>query len=151
MFAQVTGAGGGLGRGLALRFAKLGCKVACVDVGDAENEITVKQINELHPNCAKPYHCNIGSSEEIRNLRKNVESDFGCINILVNNAGLLYNCKAHEVDEKIASGIVAINLTSHFLVILYYFRFISFYLIKKFCRLWQDRTRRDCKTDGNRR
>lgn len=43
--SQITGTGHGIGRELAIRFAKLGSTLVCVDVNAKGNEETVKMIN----------------------------------------------------------------------------------------------------------
>lgn len=52
---QVTGAGNGLGRAIALELAKIGCHVAVVDIDLGGAEETVRQINEIAQVKAKPY------------------------------------------------------------------------------------------------
>lgn len=46
MYPQITGAGHGMGREMALRFARLGAIVLCVDINPAGNEETLNMIKE---------------------------------------------------------------------------------------------------------
>ncbi len=113
---QVTGSGRGLGQGFARRFAELGCKVACVDIDESLNRDTVNLINEKYPGCSKAYKCNVGFSDEIRAVKEAVKKDFGDVNILVHNAGILMGNPVAEFDDIILHGVVGVNLISHFYV-----------------------------------
>lgn len=116
IFFQITGSGRGIGQGLAREFAKLGCKVACVDVDEDLNQETVNDLNQNYPNSAKGYKCNIMNSEEVKTLKKAVINDFREVNILINNAGLITGASFTNFDDKFLNGVIGVNLTSHFIV-----------------------------------
>lgn len=113
---QITGTGRGLGRGYALKFAELGCKVACVDVDDKINQETVNLVNKKYPGSATLYHCNVAFPQEIRALRKAVEEDLGPVYIVLHNAAVITSRKITDFDDVYINGVIAINLTSHFYV-----------------------------------
>ncbi|GLH05696.1 Dehydrogenase/reductase SDR family protein 7-like [Gryllus bimaculatus] len=86
--AQVTGAGRGLGRALALRFAASGCVVLCVDVDAAGNEATALAINASRARArARAYPCDVSDAAQVRRLAASVLADVGRVDVLVSNAG----------------------------------------------------------------
>ncbi len=90
-----------------------------MDVNADTNEETLKLLNGKYPGCAKGYYCNVALVDDINALKAAVEKDFGCVNILINNAGIVYSCRADGSDEKLIQRVVAVNLTSHLLVSLF--------------------------------
>jgi NAD(P)-dependent dehydrogenase (short-subunit alcohol dehydrogenase family) len=115
----VTGSARGLGSGFAEKFAKLGCKVACVDLDEELNKETVTAINEKYPESAKAYTCNVALSQEIADLKTAIAKDFGDVNIIVHNAALIAGAKMTEFEDIYVHGVITVNLTSHFLVSTY--------------------------------
>lgn len=113
---QVTGSGQGLGRGIAEKFAQLGSHVACVDIDENANQDTIKRINEEYPARAKAYSCNVAKMTEVKKLEEAVIKDFGRVDILINNAGLIANSSFVNQDEDFIDKIIGVNLTSHFYV-----------------------------------
>ena len=83
--ALITGAGSGLGRALALRYAKAGCAVACVDLaGDRARETVAMLPGAGHIAIAM----DVGHDAEFDTLRLAIDSNFGPLDVLVNNAGI---------------------------------------------------------------
>lgn len=87
--ALITGAGQGIGRQLARVLGKLGTIVVCVDVNEETNLETVKIVQE-EGGMAFGYKCDVSIREQVDNLAKAIRSEVGDINILINNAGVLY-------------------------------------------------------------
>jgi NAD(P)-dependent dehydrogenase (short-subunit alcohol dehydrogenase family) len=81
----ITGAGSGLGRALALRYAKAGCAVACVDLaGDRTRETVAMLPGKGHIAIAM----DVGHDVEFDTLRLAIAANFGDLDVLVNNAGI---------------------------------------------------------------
>ena len=79
----VTGAAGGIGRALAIRFANAGAKcVVCVDVDGAGVEVTSKEMGGIGR------QVDVTSESEIRTLIEDVESTIGPIDLFCSNAGI---------------------------------------------------------------
>jgi len=112
--ALVTGAGRGLGQGLAMAFAEQGCRVACVDIDDVSNQETVKKINEKFPDSARGYKTNVAKVEEIETLKESVEKDFGPVDLLINNAGLIVGQAILDEQVSTIEATISVNLKSHF-------------------------------------
>ena len=88
----VTGAGRGLGRGIALRLAELGMSVAINDVGNTgAAEETVRLCLERKKNAGQefvPARGDIGKSTERKKILERTLASLGRIDALVNNAGI---------------------------------------------------------------
>jgi len=83
----ITGAGNGLGKGYANVFTESGCKVACADINKEASEKAVAEIIAENGE-AKAFFVDVTNVESINTLIKEVVSEFGNLDILINNAGL---------------------------------------------------------------
>jgi NAD(P)-dependent dehydrogenase (short-subunit alcohol dehydrogenase family) len=81
----ITGAGSGLGRALAQRYAKAGCAVACVDIVLERARETVAL---LHGEGHLAIAMDVGSDAEFDVMREAIDAKFGALDVLVNNAGI---------------------------------------------------------------
>jgi NAD(P)-dependent dehydrogenase (short-subunit alcohol dehydrogenase family) len=84
--ALVTGAGSGIGRAIAIRFAQEGARVIVNDMDSRAAEKTAKEIETLGGQ-AVPLQANVSMKEEVHAMAAEGVARFGTINILVNNAG----------------------------------------------------------------
>lgn len=118
----VTGAGRGLGRGIATMFAGRGAKIACVDLNPADLEETVAQCQAAGGE-GKAYLVNVAKEDEVAKLFADVVADFGTVHGLVNNAGitrdgLLVKAKDGEISSMSLQqwqAVIDVNLTGVFL------------------------------------
>lgn len=119
----VTGAGRGLGRGIATFFAGKGARLACVDLSQEDLDATVAAC-EAAGGEARAYLANVAKEEEVEALFNNVVADFGALHGLVNNAGitrdgLLIKAKDGELVSKMSlqqwQAVIDVNLTGVFL------------------------------------
>lgn len=83
----ITGSASGLGRAMALRFAREGCQVAVADVNDARAAETAEEI-EAAGGEALLVHCDITSDESVAEAAAAVDEAWGGVDVLVNNAGV---------------------------------------------------------------
>lgn len=119
----VTGAGRGLGRGMATAFAAKGSHVAVVDLNDEDIAQTVA-LCEQQGVKAKGYKVNVAKEEEVEQLFQAVVADLGGLHGLINNAGitrdgLLVKYKDGDVQSKMTlqqwQAVIDVNLTGVFL------------------------------------
>lgn len=87
--ALITGAGMGQGRTGAQLFAEHGAKIICGDIDDDAGEETVSLIEEAGGQ-AVFVHCDVSKEEDCKNLVEAGIDAFGGLNILYNNAGVLW-------------------------------------------------------------
>jgi NAD(P)-dependent dehydrogenase (short-subunit alcohol dehydrogenase family) len=81
----ITGAGSGLGQALAVRYARSGARVACVDLTVARSEATRAQLPGTgHLALA----ADVGSDEAMSALQASIERDWRGLDVLINNAGI---------------------------------------------------------------
>ena len=112
--ALVTGAGRGIGKAIALRFAQEGANVAFTDLALNEAvEQTVKEIEAMGVK-AKAYASNAANFEETHEVVKQVVEDFGRIDVLVNNAGITKDGLMMRMSEAQWDAVINVNLKSAF-------------------------------------
>jgi len=85
--AIVTGAGQGIGKGVALRLAQEGAHVVIAEYNAANARTVSDECSQFTR--ALPYPVDIGDTDQITRLVAAVVAEFGHIDILVNNAGVL--------------------------------------------------------------
>jgi len=112
--ALVTGGSRGLGREMALAFARAGADVAIVSRKLAACESVAAEI-EAHGRRALPHACHVGRWEDLDDLVDAAYGRFGRVDVLVNNAGMspLYPSLV-EVSEALWDKVLAVNLKGPF-------------------------------------
>jgi len=112
--AIVTGAARGIGKSVALFFAKEGCNIAFTDL--AYNEASKKTEEEIaaYGVKVKMYVSNAANHEETQNIVAEIAKDFGKIDILVNNAGITKDSALKRMTEEQWDAVIAVNLKSIF-------------------------------------
>jgi NAD(P)-dependent dehydrogenase (short-subunit alcohol dehydrogenase family) len=83
----ITGAGSGLGRALALEFARLGWKIGIVDINDAGSKETLKIVEQATGE-GEIYHMDVTDPKAVKEMADHFFSRWGGVDILVNNAGI---------------------------------------------------------------
>lgn len=111
----VTGAGNGIGKAIALRFAEAGAHVVVNDVNGQSAEDVKNKICDSGGS-AIAVEADVSNSDEVAEMFKKATSNFETVDVLVNNAGLI-SPMLHffEADETWWRRIIDVNLTGHFL------------------------------------
>ncbi|MGB0468429.1 MAG: SDR family oxidoreductase [Pontibacterium sp.] len=119
----ITGGGRGLGRAMAEHLAKQGAKLALIDLDQDALSQAASQCQELGGE-AKGYLCNITDEASVENTFARIKADFGQINGLINNAGLMRDGLLIKMKEgkwvgKMAldqwKSVLDVNMTGTFL------------------------------------
>lgn len=112
--AVITGAGGGIGRACALRFAEEGANVACLDVGDTANAATAAECGAAGVE-AMTLHCNVADVTSVKIAVESVMAQWGRVDVLVAAAGVYSGSPLVEVPLQQWQRLLDINLTGVFL------------------------------------
>lgn len=119
----ITGAGGGLGRTMAIEFAKQGAKLALIDLGEESLQHTATLVREQGSE-VKVYLCDVTNEADVEKTFSNINDDFNGLDGLINNAGILRDgmfvkTKNGEVIDKMSlrqfQSVIDVNLTGVFL------------------------------------
>ena len=112
--ALITGAGRGIGKAIALRFAQEGCNIAFTDI--ALNDVVMETEKELAALGVKvkAYASNAANFEETHQVVDEIVKDFGRIDILVNNAGITKDTALKRMTEEQWDAVINVNLKSVF-------------------------------------
>ena len=109
----VTGAGKGIGKSIAKRLIQDGYFVIIVDVDEACGKKTVEELSHDH---AAYFNCDIGNEQDVRTLFASIQSRFGSLYGLVNNAAIIkdnviWKMPAEDFDE-----VIRVNLKGAWLM-----------------------------------
>jgi 3-oxoacyl-[acyl-carrier protein] reductase len=115
----VTGGGSGIGRGIALAFAKEGADVGVLDVNPETAAQTAKEAEAFGVR-ARAIQADVANREEVERAVQGLIGAFGKIDILVNNAGISPKRQGQkvpvvEMDPAEWERVISINLGGTFL------------------------------------
>ena len=112
--AIITGATRGIGRGIAVEFAKQGANVAFTYSSSVEAANTLEAALTSLGVKAKGYQSNAAEFNTAQELAKEVLNEFGSIDILVNNAGITKDNLLLRISEQDFDKVIDVNLKSVF-------------------------------------
>ena len=112
--AIVTGAGRGIGRAIAHRFAAEGARVAVVSRTEKNSVQVAEEINAKFAGLAKPYAVDVADHAAVQALCSQVLADFTRVDILVNNAGITKDGLSMRMSPEDWDAVIATNLKGAF-------------------------------------
>ena len=112
--ALVTGASKGIGRAIATKFAEQGANVAFTYLSSIEKGQSLEEELKAFGIQAKGYKSDASDFAAADELISSVVSDFGGLNILVNNAGITKDNLLMRMSEEMWDDVMNINLKSCF-------------------------------------
>jgi len=112
--ALITGASRGIGRGIAIEFAKQGANVAFTYNASTEAAKALEKELETFGIKAKGYQSNAANFDAAQELVKDVLQDFGSLEVLINNAGITKDNLLMRISEEDFDKVIEVNLKSVF-------------------------------------
>lgn len=113
--AVVTGAGSGIGRGIALRLAELGARVAALDIDAASADAIVAAI-VAGGGTAFRVQCDLRSKADCKDAVERTMAEYGHIDILCNNAGVTIRKDSVALEEDEWDLVLDVTLKSVYLL-----------------------------------
>lgn len=122
----ITGAGSGIGRATALRFAREGATVVVVDTNRENGEETVRIIGSQGGKAAF-YQASVTEPADMERVASDTASRFGAIDVLFNNAGISGVGVLHEIEPEMWDKVVNVNIRGVYLAS----KYVIPYMIKQ--------------------
>jgi len=114
--ALITGGGRGIGKAVALAYAREGVKLVICARTVSEIEQSAGEIRQLGTECLGLV-CDVSLEDSVATLVKDLENHFGRVDILVNNAGVMTRpASLVELEVRKWDYTLAVNLRGTFLV-----------------------------------
>ncbi|GKZ70992.1 hypothetical protein AnigIFM50267_006666 [Aspergillus niger] len=124
--ALVTGSSSGIGRAIALRYAREGAKVACADItptarSPVPNELDITTHDAISQEGGQAFflQTDVGDASQMENAVLKTAQQFGRLDIMVNNAGVSLESRTpariHETTNELYDTTMRINTRSVFL------------------------------------
>jgi 3-oxoacyl-[acyl-carrier protein] reductase len=110
--ALITGASRGIGRAIAMEFARQGAKVVGTATSESGAAAITEYLGAIQPGCGKGVVLNVNDAEGCAALVDQVQKDFGSLSILVNNAGITQDQLAMRMKDEEWDAVIATNLTA---------------------------------------
>ena len=112
--AIVTGASKGIGQAIATQFAKQGANVAFTYLSSIEKAQALEQELQTYGTKIKGYRSDASNFTEAETFANQVVTDFGIIDVLVNNAGITRDGLLMRMSEQQWDEVINTNLKSVF-------------------------------------
>ena len=112
--AIITGGSRGIGKGIALVFAQHGANVAFTYSSSVESANSLEKELTNYGVTVKSYQSNAADHKESQDLVENILTDFGSIDVLVNNAGITKDNLLMRMGEEDFDKVIEVNLKSVF-------------------------------------
>lgn len=113
--AIVTGAGSGIGRATANKFASEGIDVALVDVDQARAESASVEIASSYGVSTRAFQADLSDRDSCREVHSQI-CDWGRPQFLVNNAGILRLSAAQDTPDELFDTVINTNFRSVFVM-----------------------------------
>ncbi|BFM17222.1 SDR family NAD(P)-dependent oxidoreductase [Maricurvus nonylphenolicus] len=106
--ALVTGAGSGIGRELALQLAKAKSRLVLSDINPDNLNETLRQCQNLGAEAIGQVS-DVANLEDIQVLHQRIETEFGVLDLLINNAGVAFRGEVANTEYKDYEWVMGVN------------------------------------------
>ncbi|NXF37022.1 RDHE2 dehydrogenase, partial [Nyctibius bracteatus] len=110
----ITGAGSGIGRLLALKFASLGATLVLWDINEEGLKETSRLAQENRAVRVHCYICDCSKRQDIYGVADQVKKEVGDVSILVNNAGIVTGKRFIDSPDSLVEKTMDVNIMAHF-------------------------------------
>lgn len=111
--AVITGGNAGIGKAIALKFAKEGAKVAILGTNIENGSATISEIKDAFPSAQTFFfQVDVAKTSAVDETFKQIIEQFGKVDILVNNAGVTADQLLMKMSEEDWDRVLAVNLKS---------------------------------------
>jgi 2-keto-3-deoxy-L-fuconate dehydrogenase len=107
--ALVTGGGSGIGKAIAILFARQGAKVAILDMDPWAGESVAEEVRDAGGE-ARSWQCDVSLQADVKHVVEAVTQLWGGINVLVNNAGIAHVGTAETTSEEDMDRLLSVNV-----------------------------------------
>ncbi|MDD3661776.1 MAG: SDR family NAD(P)-dependent oxidoreductase [Candidatus Dojkabacteria bacterium] len=109
----ITGASDGIGKQIALRLAKESSKLALIARDKIKLDEVSKEAKKLGAVDVRTYACDIRQTDKLEATIKTIISDFGAVDILINNAGIWQKLMSvDEIPKEVVDDVIGTNLSA---------------------------------------
>lgn len=116
MFANkvviVTGGTAGIGKSIALKFAEKGATVLILGRNENRGQEIVNEIKNLYSLDSYFYKIDVSNCKEVKALIKDILDKYGCVDIVINNAGVTRDQLLMKMTEQDWDEVMEINIKS---------------------------------------
>ncbi|NWR72061.1 RDHE2 dehydrogenase, partial [Centropus unirufus] len=110
----ITGAGSGVGRHLALKFARLGAAVVLWDINEEGLKESRRLLTEEGATRVHCYICDCSKRQDVYRVADQVKKEVGDVTILINNAGIVTGKKLLDCPDSLMEKTMEVNIMAHF-------------------------------------
>jgi NAD(P)-dependent dehydrogenase (short-subunit alcohol dehydrogenase family) len=110
----ITGPTSGIGEATALELARRGCGLLLLCRDPGKGELLAQRCRDLGARCAEVCECDLASLDSVRRCAAEIRQQVKCIDVLINNAGVICNRRQLSVDGY--ELMFAVNHLGHFLL-----------------------------------
>ncbi|MCS7205612.1 MAG: beta-ketoacyl-ACP reductase [Leptospiraceae bacterium] len=114
--ALVTGSARGIGKAIAEDLAEWGANQVILDLRYEDCEKTANEISEKYNVRCLPIACDVTKSDQVQEAANKVKAEFGGLDFLVNNAGVIRDNLLIRMKEEEWDFVINVNLKGPFLV-----------------------------------
>lgn len=111
--ALVTGSGQGIGKAVAIGYAKEGYDVVVAEINEEKGLKTLEEIKKISNGIF--VKTDVSKEEDIKSLMENIKDTYGTLDIIINNAGLSRKKPIFELEVSEWDEIINTNLRSVFI------------------------------------